>query len=264
MSHETNMKNLGKPPQGASVKHRRVALVDADVVAFKCAAVADSNGYDENEAGLLAIESYQKWVRGCFADDSIACFTGHDNFRKKVSESYKADRKDKPKPKHLEACKIALRMNYPWALEDELEADDLLGILSNQITDVTPIIVTIDKDLLQVSGWHYDPDKSAFPFYVTVDQANAWHAIQLIAGDSTDGIKGIPGMGVAKAIDALIHATVEDDDPITMTQAEMVYFDKELCCEYEETLKLITIKTEHGKPITIRQPIAAAESDIPW
>ena len=57
------------------------------------------------------------------------------------------------------------------------------------------IAVTIDKDLKGVPGWHYNPDKDECPNYVDDAEADKFLAFQLIKGDSTDGIPGLPGKG---------------------------------------------------------------------
>ena len=52
---------------------------------------------------------------------------------------------------------------------NRLEADDLIGML---VSSGQAIGVTVDKDLRQVPGWHWNPDKESEPFEVTEDDAN--------------------------------------------------------------------------------------------
>jgi len=77
---------------------------------------------------------------------------------------------------------------------DHLEADDLLGLNQTRNT----CIVSIDKDLDMIPGWHYNHVKEVL-YYVT-----EWDAIynfyyQLLIGDPSDNIKGAKGIGKAKA-----------------------------------------------------------------
>ena len=71
----------------------------------------------------------------------------------------------------------------------------MLGL--NQTTDTC--ICSIDKDLLQIPGRHYnfvDDVKSTVDIY----EADNWFMTQVLSGDvSTDNIQGLPGIGEAKA-----------------------------------------------------------------
>jgi 5'-3' exonuclease len=91
--------------------------------------------------------------------------------------------------------------------EDE-EADDLLGIGQNNARDDT-IICTVDKDLNMIPGWKYDFVKDE-KFYVSEDEALHNFYRQLIVGDSTDNIVGIPRAGVARANKLLSDRTLEE------------------------------------------------------
>jgi hypothetical protein len=75
-----------------------------------------------------------------------------------------------------------------------MEADDLLGI--NQTKDT--IICTIDKDLRQVPGQHYNFVKDEI-FTVSVQQGLLWFYTQMLTGDASDNVSGIRGIGIKKA-----------------------------------------------------------------
>jgi 5'-3' exonuclease len=95
---------------------------------------------------------------------------------------------------------------------DGLEADDSLGI--NQTDDT--IICSLDKDLLMIPGKHFQwaisgknwekPDTFIDQTYA--DGMKLFYE-QCIKGDTSDNIKGIPGMGEAKARKAL--ASIHDE-----------------------------------------------------
>jgi 5'-3' exonuclease len=86
----------------------------------------------------------------------------------------------------------------------EEEADDLLGINQTACAEncVDSIIVTIDKDLLQIPGSHYNFVKCEFK-EVTEEEGQYFFYKQLMMGDSTDNIGGCPGIGPKKAEKAL-------------------------------------------------------------
>ena len=122
--------------------------------------------------------------------------TGATNFRKEVNPSYKEKRKEEHKPVHLNACKQYLMDKFGAMSVDRLEADDVLAIRNKQLNElgVANVIVSVDKDLLQIPGVHYNPVKDEL-LSVTEWQAryNFWK--QVLMGDVTDGIYGISGVG---------------------------------------------------------------------
>jgi DNA polymerase-1 len=81
-----------------------------------------------------------------------------------------------------------------------LEADDVLAILATERPDINDerIIVSIDKDFKGVPCKFYDFNRDEMHEIGEVD-ANAYHLMQAIAGDATDGFKGVPGVGVVRA-----------------------------------------------------------------
>jgi 5'-3' exonuclease len=70
--------------------------------------------------------------------------------------------------------------------------------------------VSIDKDLRNVPGWHWNPDKEVEPVYITQEQADLTLHIQWISGDSTDNIYGAYGWGPKKAEKLLLSLDQED------------------------------------------------------
>jgi len=86
-----------------------------------------------------------------------------------------------------------------WYQHDQLEADDLLGIIATNGKIEKPIICSIDKDMLSVPGWNYNWDKDDWPTYVSQEEADHNWLVQLLMGDSTDCIEGMKGIGKVKA-----------------------------------------------------------------
>jgi DNA polymerase-1 len=81
-----------------------------------------------------------------------------------------------------------------------LEADDVLGILATHPTLVKgeKIVVGIDKDLLQIPGFHYNFNKDSLRA-VQPEAATRFFFTQVLTGDTTDGFPGCPGIGPKKA-----------------------------------------------------------------
>ena len=79
---------------------------------------------------------------------------------------------------------------------DRLEADDVLAIRNKQLNElgVSNVIVSVDKDLLQIPGVHYNPIKDEIQSITEFSASyNFWK--QVLMGDVTDGIYGISGVG---------------------------------------------------------------------
>lgn len=141
---------------------------------------------------------------------TILCLTDSGNiFRKDIWPGYKAKRKRKP---------LALKPLKDWLLHEtkhhtylrpRLEADDIVGILatSKKIVPGEKLIVSIDKDLLQIPGTHLNPDKDDGPFKVTEEEGFYHHLVQTLTGDTTDEYPGCPGIGPKKAEAILFGAS---------------------------------------------------------
>ena len=126
-------------------------------------------------------------------------------FRKLLYPAYKAHRKQ-PKPKHYKAIREYLVKEWDAEIVGVIEADDALGIHQ----DETSIICSIDKDLLQIEGRHYNFVKGEFST-ITKEQGLMNFYTQMITGDTADNIKGIKGMGPVAAKKLLGKYELEQD-----------------------------------------------------
>jgi 5'-3' exonuclease len=99
----------------------------------------------------------------------------------------------------------------------EMEADDALGIGQGEGT----IIASIDKDLLQVPGLHYNFVKKEFNEIIPIEGIRNFYK-QVLTGDTTDNIKGCIKIGAVKSEQALQGKG---------TEAEMFQRVKELYLE---------------------------------
>jgi len=133
---------------------------------------------------------------------------GYDpNFRIAAAtiKPYKGNRVQ-PKPLHYEDIREYLRSHWGALTTNGYEADDALGIEQ----DATSCIATIDKDLNMIPGFHYNWQKDQF-FEISVPDAIYFFYKQLLTGDTTDNIQGLPGIGPKKAEKILSGAVTEFD-----------------------------------------------------
>lgn len=180
------------------------ALIDGDILGFRCAASAEE---EPEEVALLRLDRLVQEVLYVTSSDSYKIFlTGSDNFRKEIYPEYKANRKDKEPPKHLQACREYLVKQWNAKITDGCEADDMLGV---EQTDNT-VIVSIDKDLLQIEGKHYNFVKQEW--YDVSEMGGIRHFYeQLLKGDRTDNVPGIAGIGEKKAQRLLEGCNTEEE-----------------------------------------------------
>lgn len=183
----------------------RVANIDGDIVAYSCAAVTEDAS--KASAAYAAVREMLLNMRETLQLDDCRIFLSNSSsFRKAIAPSYKANRKDIKKPKWLEHTKDYLLQEWDAEVARYgLEADDELGI--NQTEDT--ILCTIDKDLDQVPGWHYNWRKYEV-YSVSEDQAERWFWYQMLTGDSVDNIKGVKGIGPKKTAELLDEIPTED------------------------------------------------------
>jgi len=108
------------------------------------------------------------------------------------TKPYKGNRKYGDKPIIFPAIKEYLRQEWNFIAIPELEADDLVSIYHDPLKTV---ICSPDKDVLyQNKGVHYNYGKAES---IVVDENEALTFLwkQMLMGDSTDGIQGIPKVG---------------------------------------------------------------------
>lgn len=127
---------------------------------------------------------------------------------------YKGNR-TAPPPDNREPLNDYLISDYDAVKLEGLEADDGMGIMQCYALDYLgsndTCIVTIDKDLDGIPGWHYNYVKRNL-YWVTPTQADYFLKMQLITGDIADNVVGIKGMGPKKAAKFLAdpNANVRD------------------------------------------------------
>jgi hypothetical protein len=225
-------------------KDTRTALVDLELIIYKCAAKAEAEGTNLRDLVSMTNLSIREVVDGCQASNYYLVVSGTDNFRKRLyPETYKAGRPPKPplyKDLYMEIQATYGAKRFKW--HDQIEADDLLGIMLTNGRIENPILCSIDKDMLGIPGWHYNWNKDAWPTYVSQDEADHHWLVQLLTGDSTDGIRGMEGIGPVKANKLIkqyrsimnLHSVPE--------MAKYIYENEEINLDrYYETLYLVSI-----------------------
>ena len=149
------------------------------------------------------------------------CFDEHGpTFRHTVYADYKAGRRETPPELRQQFGTILSLLDEMGIRRFSLqgwEADDLLGTLSlkGAAAGVTPLLLTGDRDALQLVGGgtelmftrkgisetiRFTPEKVLEEYGFTPEQVTDWKGL---AGDSSDNIPGVPGVGDKTAVKLL-------------------------------------------------------------
>lgn len=165
-----------------------------------------------HSAGLM-VEGILKKL-GC--SDYTLFLDGGNNYRKAVATSlpYKGNRNKTYRPLYEQDIRDYYIKHHRAIKSNAQEADDECAILHCKQREqglFTPVIVSIDKDLNMIPGWHYNWKKGGDPYYMNeLDSMKIFYE-QLLTGDRTDNIEGIPGVGPVKARKLLVDAVTEDE-----------------------------------------------------
>ena len=172
------------------------ALIDGDILAYRIGFTTEDVGepivrarVDEFLSELLMdldVKDYDGWL------------SGDNNFRDKIAVTvpYKGNRTGR-RPIHYQYIRDYLVNDWGFKITEGQEADDALAIQATELRDKC-IICSIDKDLLQVPGWHYNFVKKEKTY---VDESTGTRNFyqQVLTGDRVDNIVGIRGIGPVKA-----------------------------------------------------------------
>lgn len=133
-------------------------------------------------------------------DEYLVVFSPKSNFRYALFPEYKGNRKGKRKPLALSEIITQTRKRHPFMMADDMEADDLIGIMCTQSKDT--IAISGDKDFatLPITWYNFIRDELVT---LTEEEANRNHLIQTLTGDATDGYAGLKGVGPKTAIKLL-------------------------------------------------------------
>jgi 5'-3' exonuclease len=171
---------------------------------FICLIDADSLMYYEMDKPTLEIamagidQRVGHILKQCNTDKYVGFLTPPRCFRYDVAADYKGNRKGKSKPPIFYALRAYLEQTYMFKTISKLEADDAVSLYSN-LSGHKSVICSPDKDVLyQCPGIHYNYRTSEF-IDTSVEEGLKFLWKQVLMGDSTDHIPGLPGVGTKTA-----------------------------------------------------------------
>ena len=258
------MKTLTAPLSGGTTydkkKFGKICLVDADFIKYYVvAAIAKywvKSGDPETTYGedyvmkftqdvidKMLFERFEAWA-------FIFCFSGSskDTYRYRCSleKEYKGNRKTSDvgyENQYRDAASVinCVSRRNPTYVYYWLEADDLLSALSNEHT----MIYSHDKDMMQIPGAHYVISLNKL-LMVSEEDALKSLCFQLLTGDTTDNIPGLPGVGPKKAQGILNEVSVHDYSNVILMEYINQFGVVEGTDRFVESWNLLKLRMARG------------------
>lgn len=179
---------------------------------------------------------------------------GKTCFRYEVAQTVPYKSKRPPgKPKHWQAVRDYLVQQWGARIcEDQLEADDALGIMSTSQEYLNKsIIASIDKDMLTVPGWHYNYDTDHLRKLDDFESIR-YLVRQVLTGDAADSIPGLKNVGriTAKKLIDQWHSDIDHIVAVPLYRIALLDKARDYYREcgysdeyFDEMLDLVTILT---------------------
>lgn len=260
-----------------SLNKHILAVIDIDGLYYHCSKDTIQESIEELDKRFSNILNKTK------ATHYVAFCSQGRYFRNKVKSSYKGQRKP-TNLKWIGTLKAYSKVKYGVRNHDEVEADDLcayvlmnpfyiINVKENDYTkysyisqsfssehecfEFEKILCSPDKDLIQgFSGRHFNytyklKDKEDLNSLIegwfvetSKDYSDKFFWMQMLMGDSADGITGIPGIGPKKA-DRIIQASTgkENYERIALEEYISHYGIGYGVKEFQETYNLLKLLT---------------------
>ena len=203
----------------------RYAIIDSNFLCHRSFHRLQDLSYEEMKTGVIFgfFNSILHIANKLKVKDFIFCWDSKSSFRKKDSSVYKAGRTEKREitPEQKESYELAfaqfdeIRMEilprlgfHNVFMQDGLEADDLIAWIAKNLDMTDSYIVSADNDLWQllhnVQGIYQIDKKKILTEMDFVNEygifPDQWPEVKAIAGDRSDNIIGIEGVGIKTAV----------------------------------------------------------------
>jgi 5'-3' exonuclease len=188
-----------------------IVLVDADSLIWSSCYKKKEHPEDEQyhtiENAILKFDevfmSIINKIEEVYELDKVLTFAGaRGNFRKQISKTYKANRKESDRPPLLNELQKYVAEKYNAIAGEGVETDDVVATYWKTLSDTfgrdEVLIVSIDKDYKQFPCIIYDYHYKKQCFH-NISEAEARYNFyeQMIAGDSADNVNYCKGYGKA-------------------------------------------------------------------
>ena len=172
-----------------------VPIVDTDSIVYRCG-LADKTQTEPLEHTLYSVKQTLNGILDNFErkDEAQIYIQGGGNYRNLVAtiQQYKGNRDPSKRPIYFDEIRTYLMEYHGAVLVNRMETDDALGII--QTRDPATCIVTIDKDLNCIPGAKFNFGRDLY-YEVSPEDADFFYWTQVLTGDTSDNIRGIPKVG---------------------------------------------------------------------
>ena len=185
---------------------RTTLLLDGDLIAYRIAAALEKPTHWGD--GLWTLHCHEDDVNKGFVSkveqikaetglkEVVVAISSPTNYRKDINPEYKANRKTTRRPLCLYTLLDFVKEQYNHVILDNIEADDVMGILATQDPDKY-LIVSDDKDMLTIPNARIWKDGEVV--HISEEEAYEHFITQALKGDPTDGYYGVKGVGEVTA-----------------------------------------------------------------
>lgn len=142
--------------------------------------------------------------------------SGPEVFRSKIATQmkYKGNRENSRRPYYYDFIRETLVAHFGGKIVNGIEADDACATRLTELGEAG-CLATIDKDLLTVSGYHFnyhsDAKRQKGVKFVSQLEAERNFYRQLLTGDAVDHIQGLPKIGDVRATKLLKECETEKE-----------------------------------------------------
>ena len=181
----------------------KLLLIDGDMILYKAACAAEQEMRWDDETWTLQTNMVEAKAEADRNIDTISnalkskkikvFFSPSRTFRHDLWPAYKANRKDKRKPLGIGELRDWMMQEYDSELYPNIEADDAIGIWATEDPE-NRVAVSGDKDFATLPIHWYNHLKDTLRI-ISKEEADHFHLVQSLMGDSTDGFGGIKGCG---------------------------------------------------------------------
>ena len=200
--------------------------IDGDILVYHAGFAADKDTTTDVSVSLANVKKMLNkklnYTMSVFNIKNVYLYITADdksNFRYKVAttQPYKGNRSKGHRPIFYSEIREYLTRVHDAQLITGEEADDAIGRAGSADPD-NSIILSSDKDLRMIQGWHWEMgDRKPYfvtdPGYLVLEEQRSkveifgtgytWFAAQCLMGDRADNIPGLPGYGVVKTWETL-------------------------------------------------------------
>lgn len=232
------------------------AIIDSDILVYRI-------GFASNEeTEETAIRTMAGFLEELLLFDLPQCktwslhLTGKGNFRDDIAVTapYKGNRVGSVKPIHYQALRDYLCHSWEAVVWNGMEADDAVAIEATELGDKA-VIISLDKDLNQIPGWHYNFVKNDL-YHLTEEEADLNFYKQFLTGDTVDNIKGVKGIGDKKA-----QKLLEGKTPVEMWEIIVEKLGEERAMENGHLLYMLRSTQDTFKPpVEVKDESTVSES----